>query len=416
MTNSYFATVVFYVFSHNHPISPTFAQSNKPQQFLSLMPRFLLFTLAITLYLSANIYTTARLCRLLPGHTLMRIAVILLFALGILSLIVYFSAGERLPIRAARYLYTYGTSWLIILLYLFMAVLFLDTLRLVNHFLHFANASLFQHNRTTACITLGAVALALISGNITYRHKRRTHIEIRSEKISTPLRIVGISDLHLGYTISAREAAKWGTLINAESPDMVIIAGDIIDNSVRPLEYEPLEEIFSNVNAPLGIFGCMGNHDLFNAVQHPEIYKRLGIEMLRDSSTTIGEITIIGRDDASNRKRQPLKTLMAQIESTTFTLLLDHQPLFLDSAALHGVDLQFSGHTHYGQVFPINALTRALFRLAYDYMRQEQAHFYVSSGIGVWGGKFRIGSRSEFVVFDIIPSEKSQKQSISRLE
>lgn len=377
------------------------------------MSRSVFFISFISLFLLSSIYTAMRLYRMLPPSVIFRSLLTLLFVLGVAGLFIFFSVGERLPISVASFLYTFSTSWMIAFLYLFMAVLLIDVFRLANHLFYFLDketlAGVFRGNAITSSVVFGLTAIILIFGNIQYHNKKRSHVEITSDKITQPLKIVGISDLHLGYTISSKEAEKWVQLINAENPDMVIMGGDIIDNHMRPILADSTDAILRKIQAPLGVYACAGNHDLMFAVrENASFYQQAGINLLRDASINMGEITVIGRDDASNPRRNSLENLIKEINDSTFIILLDHQPNQLEKARKNGIDLQFSGHTHRGQIFPISLLTDRIFELSYGYLQKGGSHFYISSGIGIWGGKFRVGTRSEYVVFNINTS-KSRK-------
>ena len=197
------------------------------------------------------------------------------------------------------------------------------------------------------------------------------------------------------------------SLINAEKPDIVIIAGDIIDNHLRPIIEDSISNVLYRINAPMGVYACTGNHDLMFAINEDEnFYKNSGITLLRDSFININGITIIGRDDYTNMRRDELDKITQGVDKTSFTVLMDHQPTKLNDAVSNGIDFQLSGHTHRGQVFPISLITDAIFELSHGYMKKGNTHFYTSSGIGIWGGKFRIGTRSEYLVLDIDPLKK----------
>ena len=92
---------------------------------------------------------------------------------------------------------------------------------------------------------------------------------------------------------------------------------------------------------------------------------------------------------------------MQENNSSKFTILLDHQPYNLEEASLINIDLQLSGHTHHGQVWPLNWVTDAIYECSYGYYKKDRTEYYVSSGLGIWGGKFRIGTSSEYVVIQI---------------
>lgn len=374
-----------------------------------MLQKVLLITLPL-LFLTAYIYTAVRLHRILPLTMGLRIILILLFVLGIAGMILFFIAGEKMTLAVSRGLYQFSTSWLIAFFYLFITVMIIDVLRLLNGaFLLIDKETMhaaFRNNIATSATIFGLVALLLLLGNMRYHRKKRESIEILTHKIEKPVRIVGISDLHIGYTISAKEVTKWVELINAEKPDMVVIAGDIIDNHLRVVVKDSVEAVLQQIDAPMGVYSCTGNHDLMFAMKEDAgFYKRSEITLLRDSLFTLDGITLIGRDDYTNRKRQPLQNIMKQTDQLGFTLLLDHQPLHLDESVKNEIDFQFSGHTHRGQIFPASLIADGLFELSHGYMQKGKTHFYVSSGIGIWGGKFRIGTRSEYLVLDLKPAK-----------
>jgi predicted MPP superfamily phosphohydrolase len=100
--------------------------------------------------------------------------------------------------------------------------------------------------------------------------------------------------------------------------------------------------------------------------------------------------------------RKSLDTLVSGIDKSRFTVLLDHQPYNLNDAVENGIDLQISGHTHHGQMFPFNFITKAIFEVSRGYKQIENTHFYVSTGFGTWGPPIRVGNRPEIVVFNIV--------------
>ena len=156
-----------------------------------------------------------------------------------------------------------------------------------------------------------------------------------------PLKVVAISDVHLGYATNKAMLERYVDLINAERPDLVIIGGDLIDNSVVPLHHEHMEEELSRIYAPLGVYMVPGNHEYISGIDELE------------------------------------KTEKA------------------------GVDLQFSGHTHRGQVWPMSWIVDRMFELSYGIKKIGNSTIYVSSGLSLWGPPFRIGTDSEIVVFQL---------------
>ncbi len=365
------------------------------------------FLTILALYLAVNVYTAVRIYQFMPANLWIRITVMAILVLGFVSLIVFFRFGETMPVETAGFFYHFGTSWMIAFLYVFILVFLVDLFRIINHFAHIIDKEavhgLFRHNALTSVIGLGIVALILLFGNLQYHNKKRSHITIKTDKIEKPIRIVGISDLHLGYTISKKELSKWVEMINAEKPDMVIIGGDLIDNQLRPVLQHSLDQELQKIKAPLGIYGCTGNHEYISGIKNSiNFYHRAGIMLLRDSVFQMNGLTIVGREDHSYKNRKTLSELTKDIDKQTFSVLLSHQPYNLDETVQESIDFQFSGHTHRGQVFPISLIADKIFKLSQGYLQKGNTHFYVSSGLGIWGGKFRIGTQSEYLVLDLV--------------
>lgn len=365
------------------------------------------FVTILALYLGATIYTAIRAYQLIPANLWIRAAVMGVFVLGFVSLIVFFRYGESMSVGMAGFFYRFGTSWMIAFLYIFLLIICIDIFRAVNYFAHFVDKEtvrgIFRQNALTSVIGFGIVALILFVGNLQYHNKKRSHVTIKSDKVENSIRIVGISDLHLGYSISKKELAKWVSLINAEKPDLVIIGGDLTDNQLRPVTVHSLDEELRNIHAPMGVYACTGNHEYISGIKNcVDFYRQSNITLLRDSVATVNGLTIIGREDQSYKNRKPLSDLTKNIDSQSFTILLNHQPYNLDEIVRENIDFQFSGHTHRGQVFPLSLITDRMFEIAQGYLQKGNSHVYVSSGLGIWGGKFRIGTRSEYLVLDLV--------------
>ena len=302
---------------------------------------------------------------------------------------------NHLPLGLATAIYNIGNKTLIILCYLVMAFLLLDLGRLVHLV---PRTMLHESLPATAGMTLLMTVIFVCAG-IHYRHKERVPIDLDSGgRIRQPLTLVMASDLHIGYHNRRDDLAKWVDIINAEKPDMVLIAGDIIDYSFRPVIEEDMAAEFRRIKAP--IYACLGNHEYIAGEPNAErFYREAGINLLIDSAVSVDGITIIGRDDRSNKRRKMLKEF--DIGDSTFTILLDHQPYHLEEAEQRGINFQFSGHTHRGQIWPLSWLTDALYECSWGSHRRGSTQYYVSSGMGIWGAKYRIGTQSEYVVATI---------------
>lgn len=300
----------------------------------------------------------------------------------------------RIPLSLASAIYETGTSSIFILLYTAMMFILLD----LGQAVRLVPRSWLVSNGVVSLCILGVIAGIFIYGNIHYCHKERQPLELMTEKnLDKEYKIVMISDLHLGYHNRRADFARWVDLINAENPDLILIAGDIIDINVQPLLNEGTAKEFRRLNAP--VYACPGNHEYFSGMDKAmSFYKEAGINTLRDSVASVGSIRLIGRDDRANPNRLSLEELTQGSSDSLYTILLDHQPYHLEEAESQGIDFQFSGHTHRGQIWPASWITDWIYEDSFGEHRRGDTRYYVSSGIGIWGGKFRIGTRSEYVV------------------
>lgn len=339
----------------------------------------------------------------LPLATVWKLLIIMVGIACFLLLFVNFRGFlERLPLPLARVSYEVGTSSIFVIMYLVILFLLLDLGRLVR----LVPRSWLYDNGVTSVAILGLMVTVFLCANIHYKNKVRVPLELKTSKaLAKDYTIVMVSDLHIGYHNTRHDLANWIDMINAEHPDLVLIAGDIIDMSMRPLIEENMAEEFHRLQAP--VYACLGNHEHFGkSPQAKEFYHDAGIRLLCDSVAVVdSSLVIIGREDRSNRHRQSLENLMAtanaqcsMVNDQYYTILLDHQPYDLDKTEAAGIDFQLSGHTHRGQIWPISWITDAIYECSWGSHQRGNTRYYVSSGIGIWGGKFRIGSQSEYVV------------------
>ena len=361
--------------------------------------RWIFFIMFLVLVLGTVGYVLWHVWCLLPISKIGRWLVTVLMAACVLSMFILFGGVlERIPLNTASLLYDVSTSSLIIFLYLFITFLVLDVLRLVRLL-----PSRLLHDNWWMTIGITVVMLVIfICGNIHYNNKVRVPLSLTTDKpLKKEYKVVMVSDLHLGYHNRREELARWVDLLNAENPDFILIGGDIIDNSTRPLLEDHMAEEFHRLKAP--VYACLGNHEYFsNELKAKKFYQDTGIRLLVDDVATVDSvITIIGRDDRFNRNRKSLEELVRKVDLSTYTIVIDHQPYELEKTEQCKVDFQFSGHTHRGQVWPISWITDAVYECSFGPWQRGDTKFYVSSGLGIWGGKFRIGTQSEYIVATI---------------
>lgn len=343
-------------------------------------------------------YAGWRVWHILPLTNCWRWIVVGLLLICLLSFAVVLSRSiDSWPLPLASTVYEMGTSSVFVLLYLVMLFLLLDLGRLAK----LVPKSFLSGSLTGTLTVLLLVGSVFTYGYLHYLHKVRQPITlVNGKQAAKARRIVMLTDLHLGYHNRLAELHRWVDIINAEKPDLVLIAGDIIDISVRPVNEQNMAQEFRRIVAP--VYTCLGNHEYYSGnPESKKFYEEAGIHLLCDSAATVLGINIIGRDDRTNPHRASLRELTIDIDTSLYTIVLDHQPYHLEEAEQAGIDFQLSGHTHRGQVWPISWITDAIYEQSHGALKRGDTHYYVSSGIGIWGGKFRIGTRSEYVVAEI---------------
>lgn len=197
--------------------------------------------------------------------------------------------------------------------------------------------------------------------------------------------------------------------INELNPDLVLIPGDIIDSKLEPFVKEKMNDNFKRIKSKYGVYACLGNHDGMRSKVEDVVknFEGAGINVLRDKAILIdNSFYVIGRDDLTQQlstkvKRKDLSYITKDLDKSKPLLLMDHQPKNLNDAENQSIDLQVSGHTHRGQLFPASIITNRIFELDYGYLEKNNSKFIVSSGYGTWGPQVRLGSRSEIVEIDI---------------
>ena len=340
-------------------------------------------------------YVGWHLWRLTPMGWPVKLTVTGLFLLWMASFFVGFFTMERFPVKIATVLYETGTTWLIVFLYLLIIFILADVASLC----HLLPKAFLKDSLAGLLTVFGIVTIVMVLGGIQYHHKYREEMTLNTTKpIEKPLTIVLASDLHIGYHNRKTELARWVNLINAEKPDLVLIGGDIIDRSLRPVLEDNFAEEFLRIQAP--VYTVLGNHEYFsNVAQAERFFKEAGIVVLKDSVAHFKGIDVIGRNDRMAHRRASVKDLAVGLGG--FTILLDHQPYHLEEAEQAGIDFQFSGHTHRGQIWPISWITDAMYEKSWGHHQRGNTRYYISSGLGIWGPKIRIGTRSEYLVLHL---------------
>jgi predicted MPP superfamily phosphohydrolase len=368
---------------------------------------------ALFVHLSINVYIFLKGLRLLEEKRTWRAIFasffVIEFALYLTGLLLY----PILPINIVRFLWLMGSTWMVFIFYMTLMWLIIDLVLYLNRKKPVLGSYFNNHPRNSGALffivtTLSIVAIMYI-GNQKFKNPVVTKQEITINKSAgdiSSMRIAMISDLHLGYLIDKRYAKRYVDLILEQKPDLVVFVGDIVDAEVAPLINQKMHEEFLRLNPAMGVYACTGNHEFRYEAEAKMNWldNNANIKLIRDSAVLIdNSFYIIGREDYVYAGRANLKTIIEEqnIDTSMPMIVLNHTPDNLDEEMENGADIALYGHTHDGQIFPFNILTRMIFEVSSGYKQKGDTHVFVSSGVGLSGPQYRIGTKSEIVVLDV---------------
>ena len=284
-------------------------------------------------------------------------------------------------------------------------------MRLLDHFLPFLPVWL---SAPTDLIKLyigtGVTFLVILISTAGFIN--RTNFKVKTLEISLPkknspltgLNIVMFSDLHLSPVNNETFLNKIVKKVNALNPDIILLPGDIVDDKAEILKRNYIGPGFKNLKSKYGIYSSTGNHEFINGVEGSVNFaKEFGVIVLRDEYINIeNSFYVVGREDVSKssftkQKRKKLNEILSGMPENLPVILLDHTPVKLNEATENKIDLQLSGHTHNGQMFPLNFITNLIYEVSWGYLKKGNTQFYVSSGIGSWGPPVKLASDAEIV-------------------
>ncbi|MEN2751684.1 metallophosphoesterase [Psychrobacter sp. FBL11] len=248
-------------------------------------------------------------------------------------------------------------------------------------------------------IFIGLFIYALYSAYVPVVRKKTIHI---NKPMVGQLRIAVASDLHIGRLFGSGAIDRLHRLVIQSEADILLMPGDIMDDNTDAFIAYDMQANLTELCAslPYGVYATLGNHDLYGHEQPiSQSLRHAGVYLLNDDVVCLTHqgqpIWLVGRFDNHKRARVATTELLAQVNIDEPVILLDHRPSDIVEHSQLPVDLQVSGHTHNGQVFPANFIVNSINRLGYGYEAIGKGHFVVSSGYGFWGIPFRLGSRSE---------------------
>ena len=369
------------------------------------------FSVALSVYALINYYIFIREWEAGGFQSTWRTVYVAAFLLLSLS----FIAGRMLE-RVTRSwlsstLVLLGSFWLAAMVYFLLFAFAIDIIRLLNFIVPFFPSFLTVNPERTKELTSFAVIVVVLiivlGGYINARTPVIKTLELSIPKNGRTMRSLNIavaSDIHLGTIVCKSKLERIVEHINSLKPDLVLLPGDVVDEDIGPVIKNNLGETLRKIRSKYGVIAITGNHEYIGGVEPACGYlAEHGITMLRDASVKIGDgLYVVGREDISIRgftgkTRKPLPELMAEVDKSYPVILMDHQPFRLADAEANGVDLQLSGHTHHGQLWPFNFITKKVYELSWGYKKKGNTHYYVSCGVGTWGPPIRTGNRPEIV-------------------
>ncbi len=319
--------------------------------------------------------------------------------------------------------------WLGVMLYMLMAVALIDIIRFLLKHTRLKKSFLFT---SKTLVTMGIVTAVFLSCICTYGLYNARNIKLKTYDIDVDkscgdtkdLKIALIADLHMGYSIGAREITNMVTKVNEINPDIVLIAGDIFDNSFDGLD-DP-EEIcrqLQSIKSKYGVYATYGNHDIeekllvgftlgkksekTNSDEMDNFIYESGITLLRDETMLINdEFYIVGRRDyekpsTDDGSRMSAQELTKDLDKSKPIIFVDHEPLELQEIADAGADIDLSGHTHDGQLFPANIAVKFSWENPCGMIKIDNMYSIVTSGVGVFGPYMRVGTDSEICEINV---------------
>lgn len=355
----------------------------------------------------------------------------------VIELILYFVgffASKWLSFECLHDLAWIGTAWMVFIIYMTPLLFIYDVFKYLNKRKKlFANSldlsskkCRFNYFWTCIFIVLGV----MMYGNYQFRHPVVTELNLKIDKplpnINTnKLKIVVATDIHAGYLIDKSIISKYVDKIMEQKADLILLPGDIVDYDIISLKEQKMETEFNRLKAPYGVYASTGNHEYIQLSEVKEeninwLKEYTNMTLLRDSVVKVADsFYIVGREDDFCPKRKSLPQVIEGIDKSLPIIVINHEPHFLQQESDEKVDMAFYGHTHNGQFFPLNTIMsissklynadlkpkglniKFVYELPYGYKKKDNTHIYVSSGLGLAGPQFRIGTVSEIVVINV---------------
>lgn len=316
-----------------------------------------------------------------------------------------------------------STYWIGIMLYSLLYVVLFDLLRLIAKHTKLKNTLLFSRG---SVISIGSVVVACAVATCLYGIFNARNIKVNEYSVTVNkscgsdkhLKAVLVADLHMGYAIGVDHITNMVEKINEQDADIVIIAGDIFDNSYDGMDDpEGIKAQLKSIKSKYGVYAVYGNHDIdekilmgftfdwggkqLNSEKMTNFIKECDIKLINDESVLINdEFYLVGRRDTDkpgteDGTRAEISELTKDLDKTKPIFVLSHEPDELQKTADAGADIDFSGHTHDGQLFPGNLTIGLFWENPCGMIKKDNMYSIVTSGVGVYGTFMRVGTDAE---------------------
>lgn len=333
------------------------------------------------------------------GGTWLKVIFILLaFSFTAATLIAFRFRG-----KLVTWFYVFSAYWFGLINFLFMgAVAWFVVENIFDHYNIYASPAL------VGGITFGIAFLIHLYGTWNAQRAEITRISVSLPDMHAAWKgrkIVFVSDVHLGNVHHVKFAEKVVRKITALKPEVVFIGGDMFDGGA--CDPDALVAPFRDLHAPKGVYFISGNHEFYvrNFETAFEAIRKTGIRILNNEKIEIDGVEIVGVDYRDVHKKEEFAAVLAKIgvDRNKVSILLKHEPDNLPVAEAAGISMGFFGHTHQGQIFPLNLITRQMYK-GFDYGLKQHGTMkvYTSSGVGTWGPPLRLGTRSEIVLVEFV--------------
>ncbi len=368
---------------------------------------------ALIIHLTLNVLVFFKGWHAFEGRKRARLILAVIFASELLIYVTGFFFYRYLPEPLVQHIRVMGTSWMLFLLYSGGLWLIIDLITLVVLGQLRRPFYFLRHSPPKRRILLFILPVILVAGIMAHGRYRFMHpvvqqVPIRVQKQAgnqDSLRIAVVGDLHLGWMIDRSHTRRFVDLIMAQQADMILFVGDIFDSQIEPVLRQGMDQELRRLSAPLGVYTCTGNHEYrHDSEDKIALLNEAGITVLRDRALLIDSaFYVVGREDRVITHRKTTEQILQdeEVDRSRPVILLNHTPDNLAEEANAGVDIALFGHTHHGQAFPGNLLTDWVFEVAHGYKKKGDTHIYVTSGIGLVGPQYRIGTQSEIALLSV---------------